>query len=105
MNLWQQASLFLPLMATLLIQTLLVAGFAYFIVFKAMGSDYDAAIMASGICGFTMGALPNAVANMNALCERFGPAPTAYFVIPLIGAFVVDFLNMSTIMILINLLK
>jgi len=105
MNLWQQASLFLPLMATLLIQTLLVAGFAYFIVFKAMGSDYDAAIMASGICGFTMGALPNAVANMNALCERFGPAPIAYFVIPLIGAFVVDFFNMTTIMILINLLK
>lgn len=105
MNLWQQASLFLPLMAALLLQVLVVAGFAYFIVFRVMGSDYDSAIMASGICGFGMGALPNAVANMNALCERFGPAPTAYFVIPLIGAFVVDFLNMTTIMILINLLK
>jgi len=70
-----------------------------------MGADYDAAVMASGICGFAMGALPNAIANMNALCERFGPAPAAYFVISLIGAFVVDFLNMTTIMILMNLLK
>lgn len=105
MRLWQEASLFVPLAVTLLSQTILVAFFAYFIVFRVMGADYDAAVMASGICGFAMGALPNAIANMNALCERFGPAPAAYFVISLIGAFVVDFLNMTTIMILMNLLK
>ena len=52
-----------------------------------------------------MGATPNAIANMNAMCERFGPAHTAYFVIPLIGAFVVDFLNASILMVFMNLLK
>ena len=59
----------------------------------------------SGACGFGLGATPNAIANMNAMCERYGSAHTAYFVIPLIGAFVVDFLNASILMVFMNLLK
>ena len=105
LKLWQLADLAVPLMATLLIQTAVIALFAYFVIFRVMGGNYEAAVMASGTCGFGMGATPNAIANMNAMCERFGPAHTAYFVIPLIGAFVVDFLNASILMVFMNLLK
>ena len=83
----------------------MIALFAYFVIFRVMGGNYEAAVMASGTCGFGMGATPNAIANMNAMCERFGLAHTAYFVIPLIGAFVVDFLNASILMVFMNLLK
>ncbi|WP_297016641.1 sodium/glutamate symporter [uncultured Dialister sp.] len=105
LKLWQLADLAVPLIVTLLIQTVVMALFAYFVIFRVMGRNYEAAVMASGTCGFGMGATPNAIANMNAMCERFGPAHTAYFVIPLIGAFVVDFLNASILMVFMNLLK
>lgn len=105
LKLWQLADLAVPLIITLLVQTVVMALFAYFVIFRVMGGNYEAAVMASGTCGFGMGATPNAIANMNAMCERFGPAHTAYFVIPLIGAFVVDFLNASILMIFMNLLK
>lgn len=105
LKLWQLSALAIPLIATLVIQVLLLALFAYFVIFRVMGRNYEAAVMASGTCGFGLGATPNAIANMNAMCERFGSAHTAYFVIPLIGAFVVDFLNASILMIFMNLLK
>ena len=105
LKLWQLASLAVPLTLTLLIQVALIGAFAYFIIFRVMGSDYEAAVMAAGTCGFGLGATPNAIANMNAMCERYGSAHTAYFVIPLIGAFVVDFLNASILMVFMNLLK
>ena len=105
LKLWQLANLAVPLIATLLVQTVVIALFAYFIIFRVMGKNYEAAVMVSGTCGFGMGATPNAIANMNAMCERFGPAHTAYFVIPLIGAFIVDFMNASILMVFMNLLK
>lgn len=105
LKLWRLSALAIPLIATLVIQVLLLALFAYFVIFRVMGRNYEAAVMASGTCGFGLGATPNAIANMNAMCERFGSAHTAYFVIPLIGAFVVDFLNASILMIFMNLLK
>lgn len=105
LKLWQLADLAVPLLATLLVQVALVGLFAYFVIYRTMGKDYEAAVMASGSCGFALGATPNAIANMNALCERFGAAHTAYFVIPLIGAFVVDFLNASILMVFMNLLQ
>lgn len=104
LKLWQLADLAVPLIVTLIIQTIFLAFFAYFVIFRVMGKDYEAAVIASGTCGFGMGATPNAIANMNALCERFGSAHAAYFVIPLIGAFVVDFLNASILMTFMNLL-
>lgn len=104
LKLWQLADLAIPLIVTLFIQTAVIALFAYFVIFRIMGRDYEAAVIASGTCGFGMGATPNAIANMNALTERFGPAHAAYFVIPLIGAFVVDFLNASILMTFMNLL-
>lgn len=104
LKLWQLTDLAVPLIITLLVQVVFVGLFAYFIIFRVMGHNYEAAVMVAGTCGFALGATPNAIANMNAMCERFGPAHTAYFVIPLIGAFVVDFLNASILMIFINLL-
>ena len=105
LKLWQLASLAVPLTLTLLIQVAVIGAFAYFIIFRVMGGGYEAAVMAAGTCGFGLGATPNAIANMNAMCERYGSAHTAYFVIPLIGAFVVDFLNASILMVFMNLLK
>lgn len=105
LKLWQLADLAIPLIATLIVQVSIMGLFAYFVIFRVMGRNYEAAVMASGSCGFSLGATPNAIANMNAMCERFGPAHTAYFVIPLIGAFVVDFLNASVLMVFMNILK
>lgn len=105
LKLWQLADLAIPLIVTLAVQVSLLGLFAYFVIFRVMGKNYEAAVMAAGSCGFGLGATPNAIANMNAICERFGPAHTAYFVIPLIGAFVVDFLNASVLMVFMNILK
>ncbi|MCK5690708.1 sodium:glutamate symporter, partial [Myxococcota bacterium] len=74
-------------------QTVVMASFAYFITFRLMGSDYDAAIMAGGHCGFGMGATPTAVANMEALVSRYGPSPQAFLVVPMVGAFFIDITN------------
>ncbi len=105
LKLWQLSALAVPLIATLLVQVAIIGVFAYFAIFRVMGKDYEAAVMAAGTCGFGLGATPNAIANMNAMCERYGSAHTAYFVIPLIGAFVVDFLNASVLMVFMNILK
>lgn len=105
LKLWQLSALAIPLVVTLIIQVSIIAFFAYFVIFRVMGKNYEAAVMASGTCGFGLGATPNAIANMNAMCERYGSAHTAYFVIPLIGAFGVDFLNASILMVFMNLLK
>ena len=103
LKLWQLADLAIPLVVMLLSQALFMALFAYFIVFRAMGKDYEAAVMTSGVCGFGLGATPNAIANMTAMTELFGPAPTAFFVIPLIGSLIIDPVNASIITIFINI--
>jgi ESS family glutamate:Na+ symporter len=68
-----------------------------------MGADYDAVVMAGGFCGFMLGTTANAMANMGALVERYGPAPKAYLVVPLVGAFGIDFVNGLLITATINL--
>ena len=80
----------------------MMAAFAYFITFKVMGRDYDAAVMAGGHCGFGLGATPNAVANMEAIAERFGSAPRAFLVVPMVGAFFIDFTNALIITTFLN---
>ena len=70
-----------------------------------MGRDYDAAVMSSGFCGFMLGTTANAVANMGALVERYGPAPKAYLVVPLVGAFGIDFVNALLITAAINIFR
>ena len=105
LKLWQLSDLAIPLMAMLLSQVLFIALFVKFLLFRVMGRNYEAAVMAAGTCGFGLGATPNAIANMSVMVERFGPAPTAFFVIPLIGALIVDFVNSSIVTVLLNLLN
>ncbi len=88
----------------LAVQVALMAAFALFVTYRVMGRDYDAAVMAGGHCGFGLGATPNAVANMTALTERFGPAPRAFLVLPMVGAFFIDFTNALIITAYLNLL-
>lgn len=104
LKLWQLSDLAIPLMVMLLSQVLFIALFVKFLLFHVMGRNYEAAVMAAGTCGFGLGATPNAIANMSVMVERFGPAPTAFFVIPLIGALIVDFVNSSIVTVLLNLL-
>ena len=93
LRLWELLSLAGPLLVMLAVQTLGMALFASFVTFRVMGANYDAAIIAGGHCGFGMGATPTAVANMEALTHRYGPSPQAFLVVPLVGAFFIDFLN------------
>ena len=97
LKLWELVSLAVPMTVILLVQTVLVFVYAYFVVFRVMGGDYDAATMSAGFCGFAMGATPNAVANMEAITQRYGPAPVAFMIVPLVGALFIDFFNAAII--------
>jgi ESS family glutamate:Na+ symporter len=105
LRLWELFELALPMLLILVAQVAMMGAFAYFITFRVMGRDYDAAVMASGHCGFGLGATPNAVANMGAIAERFGPAPRAFLVLPMVGAFFIDFSNAIIITTFLNLLR
>jgi ESS family glutamate:Na+ symporter len=105
LRLWELIDLALPMLVILLVQVGLLAAFTYWVTFRLMGRDYDAAVMAAGHCGFGLGATPNAVANMRALEERFGPAPRAFLVVPMVGAFFIDFTNAIIITAYINVVK
>lgn len=104
LKLWQLAELALPMIVMLAAQTILMAVFAYFVVFNLLGRNYDAAVMTTGFCGFGMGATPNAMANMQAVTSKYGPAPTAYFVVPLVGSLFIDFFNSIIITLFMNFL-
>lgn len=104
LKLWQLAALALPLIILLAGQALLMFLFAYFIVFRVMGKDYDAAVLSAGTCGFGMGATPNAMANMQALTEKFLPSVKAYLLVPIIGSMFADFINSLVVTFFINFL-
>lgn len=93
LRLWELLDLAIPMLIILAVQVIMMGAFAYFVTYNVMGRDYDAAVMAGGHCGFGLGATPNAVANMESIVERFGPAPRAFLVIPMVGAFFIDFTN------------
>jgi len=105
LKLWELASLALPLSVILAVQVAVVVLFALVVSFRLMGRDYDSAVMASGFVGFVLGTTANAVANMRALVVRFGPAPRAFLVVPLVGAFFIDFTNAIIITLFVNWLK
>lgn len=104
LRLWELATLALPLVILLAAQVLLIIIFTYVIEFNIMGRDYDAAILVSGTCGFGTGATPNAMANMQAVCDQYVPSIKAYLLIPLVGSLFADFLNSLVITFFINLL-
>lgn len=103
MQLWQLAEVAGPMMVILVAEVVFMALFAYFVTFKVMGSDFDAATIAAGHCGFGLGATPNGVANMTSVQEEFGPAPRAFFILPIVGAFLIDFTNSLIITIFVNI--
>jgi ESS family glutamate:Na+ symporter len=103
LRLWELAGLVIPLLVILAAQVLLIAVLCLIAIPRLMGRDYDAAVMSSGFCGFMLGTTANAMANMGALVERYGPAPKAYLVVPLVGAFFVDFTNALLITFFLNL--
>jgi glutamate:Na+ symporter, ESS family len=93
LRLWELAGVVIPLLVILFCQVVFIAAICLLAIPRLMGKDYDAVVMASGFCGFMLGTTANAVANMGALVERYGPAPKAYLVVPLVGAFGIDFVN------------
>lgn len=104
LKLWQLFDLALPLLIMLIAQVLLVGIFAYFIIYRIMGKNYEGVVFASATCGFGMGATPSAIANMDELTNRFGFAHTPYFVVPIVGGLFIDFVNSAIITIFINLI-
>lgn len=105
LKLWELASLALPLIVNLALQVMMVALFCWWVVFRVMGRDYDAAVMSGGFTGFMLGTTANAMAVMRTIVERFGPAPRAFLVAPLVGAFFIDFSNALIITTFLNLLS
>lgn len=105
LNLAELADTAAPMLVILVAQILAVGLFARWVVFRAMGSDYEAAIMSAGFCGFALGATSNAVANMDSLTKRFGPAPRAFLIVPTVGGLLVDLTNSFNITWFLNFLK
>lgn len=104
LKLWELAGLALPLLVNLGLQAAMVAAFCL-VVFRLMGRDYDAAVMGGGFIGFMLGTTANAMAVMRALVERYGAAPRAFLVAPLVGAFFIDFSNALVITGFINVFR
>ena len=102
LKIWQLAELALPLVVLLAGQTLFMILYVVLVVFNIMGHDYDAAVIVSGTCGFGMGATPNAMANMQAVCDKYSPSVKAYLLIPLVGSLFADFINSLVITVFIN---
>ena len=94
----------LPMIVALAAEVLLMVVFSLLVVFPVMGRDYDAAMITAGFIGFGMGATSNAMANMQAVSRRYGPSPSAYFVIPMVGGLFNDFFNAAIIAFCIGLL-
>lgn len=93
LRLWDLASLALPVLLILAVQAAAMAAYAVFVTFRVMGKNYDAAVLAAGHCGFGLGATPTAIANMQAVTDRFGPSPLAFLVVPMVSAFFIDIAN------------
>ncbi len=103
LRLWELAGLALPMIVILVFQVGLIGAVCFWPVFPWMGKDYDAAVMSGGLCGFMLGTTANAMANMEALVDRYGPAPRAFLVVPMVGAFFIDFINAVLITVCLNI--
>ena len=104
LKLWELQSLALPLILILVSQVAMVDFFAYFIAFPLLGRNYDAAVLCAGICGFGLGATPNAMANMSAVCYKYRYTVKPFLIVPIIGAMFADLINTGMITLFLNLL-
>lgn len=93
LKLWELKSLAIPMIIILAVQAIIMALYAIFITYNVMGRGLDGAVFAAGHCGFGLGATPTAIANMQAVTERFGPSTKAFLVVPMVGAFFIDIVN------------
>ncbi len=105
LELWKLAAVALPLLLLVAVQVVLTVAVCVWPMFRLMGKDYDSAVMGGGLCGFMLGTTANAVANMEALVQKYGPAPRAFLVVPMVGAFFIDFSNAMLITVCLNLFK
>jgi ESS family glutamate:Na+ symporter len=103
-KLWELTAVAWPLLVNLALQVVVIALFCWAVVFRAMGRDYDAAVMSGGFTGFMLGTTANAMAVMRTIVEKFGPAPRAFLIAPIVGAFFIDFTNAIVITTFLNLL-
>ena len=104
LKLWELQSLALPLIVILVSQVLMIALFVYFVAFPLLGRDYDAAVLCAGICGFGLGATPNAMANMSAVCYKYRYTVKPFLIVPIIGAMFADLINTGMITLFLNIL-
>lgn len=104
LRLWELQSLAFPLVVILVSQVLLMILFVYFIAFPVLGRTYDAAVLCAGLCGFGLGATPNAMANMSAVCYKYHYTPTPFLVVPIIGSMFTDIINTGIISLFLKLL-
>lgn len=104
-KLWEVANLALPLLVIVFVQVVFIALFGIFVLFRLLGKDYDAAIMVAGFTGHGLGATPNAMANMAAVTDRFGPSRKAFLIVPIVGAFLIDVFAIPVILTTINLFQ
>ncbi|KGK11356.1 sodium/glutamate symporter [Vibrio navarrensis] len=105
LKLWNIFDLAIPFLLILAVQSLVLALFTYYVTFRVMGRNYDAAVMAGGHCGFGLGATPTAVMNMGSIVNRFGPSPQAFMVVPIVGAFFIDIVNLVILQGFISFIK
>jgi ESS family glutamate:Na+ symporter len=105
LRLWELVHLAVPMLVLLTAQVLLTLALCATLAWRAMGRNYEAAVMAGGFCGFMLGITANAVASMSALEEKYGAAPRAFVVVPLVGAFLIDFSNALIITAMANLVR
>lgn len=105
LRLWELAELAIPMLVILSGQVVLMFVYAYFITFNLMGRDYEAAVLCGGHCGFGLGATPNAIANMQAVANKYGPAPRAFFIVSIVGAFFIDVVNAAVIQAFVSFMQ
>ena len=104
LKLWQLADLALPMLILLASQVVLMALFSIFVTFPVMGKNFDAAVITSGQCGFGLGAVPTAMANMQTIQEKYGPSPKAFFIVPLVGSLFINLVNTLIITAFLNII-
>ena len=105
LKLWELQSLALPLVSILVVQVLMMVLLTYFVAFRLLGRDYDAAVLVAGICGFGLGATPNAMANMSAVCYKYHYSVKPFLIVPIIGAMFVDLINTGIITVFLNWIR
>ncbi|MFV0681084.1 sodium/glutamate symporter [Ottowia sp.] len=103
LRLWELTDLALPVLLILAVQVGMMMLYAAFITFRLMGGNYDAAVLAAGHCGFGMGATPTAIANMQAITDRYGPSYKAFLIVPMVGAFFIDLVNAAILQVFTQL--